>query len=75
MKPVPFSPFAMAQEHFDRAGDRLELDEPTRDLLREPMRELQFAIPVRMDDGRARIFRAWPTSPASRAPTARVARR
>lgn len=59
MKAVPFSPFAMAQEHFDHAGDRLELDAATRDLLREPMRELRLAIPVRMDDGSARIFRAF----------------
>jgi glutamate dehydrogenase len=59
MTNAAFSPFAMAQEHFDRAGERLELDAPTRELLREPMRELQFAIPVRMDDGAARIFRAF----------------
>lgn len=51
------SAFAMARQQFDRAADRLGLDVATRDLLRSPMRELQFLIPVRMDNGTTRVFR------------------
>ncbi len=41
-----------------KAADILELDAPTRELLRWPLREYHFAIPVRMDDGKVRVFRA-----------------
>ncbi|HVP07167.1 MAG TPA: Glu/Leu/Phe/Val dehydrogenase [Candidatus Acidoferrum sp.] len=54
-----FNPFAMAQAQFDRAADILGLDKATRDLLRNPLREYQFSIPVRMDDGTARVFRGF----------------
>ncbi len=54
-----FNVFAMAQRQFDRVADFLDLDAGTRDMLRAPMREYQFAIPVRMDDGRHRIFRGF----------------
>jgi glutamate dehydrogenase len=48
--------FAIARQQFDRIADRLDLDKATRDLLRSPMREFQFLIPVRMDDGTTRVF-------------------
>ena len=48
----PFNPFEMAQAQFDKVADILDLDQGTRELLRWPLREFQFAIPVRMDDGR-----------------------
>lgn len=53
----PYNPFLVAQEQFDRAADLLELDQATRDLLRLPVREYHFSIPVRMDDGSVKIFR------------------
>jgi glutamate dehydrogenase len=59
MATAPFSAFAMAQLQLDRAAELLELDGPTRELLREPMREHTFSIPVRMDDGRCRIFKGF----------------
>ena len=37
----------------------LGLDEPTKDLLRFPLREYHFAIPVRMDDGTVKVFRGF----------------
>jgi glutamate dehydrogenase (NAD(P)+) len=37
----------------------LELDQATRDFLRYPVREYQFSIPVRMDDGSVKIFRGF----------------
>jgi glutamate dehydrogenase (NAD(P)+) len=49
----------MAQAQFDHVADLLELDEATRQLLREPLREYQFLIPVRMDDGSVRVFRGF----------------
>lgn len=54
-----FNPFAMAQAQFDKAAEALGLDEATRALLREPMREYHFNIPIRMDDGSARVFRGF----------------
>ncbi len=59
MSDKPFNAYAMAQAQFDRAAEVLGLDAATRSLLREPMREYQFSIPVRMDDGTVRIFRGF----------------
>ncbi len=55
----PFNPFEMAQTQFDKAADVLGLDAPTRDLLRFPLREYHFSIPVRMDDGNVKVFRGF----------------
>ena len=46
-----YNPFDVAQQRFDRVAELLDLDEATRSLLRVPMREYHFSIPVRMDDG------------------------
>jgi glutamate dehydrogenase len=54
-----FNPFKMAQQQFDRIADKLNLDEPIRDLLRNPLREYSFAIPIRMDDGSMKVFRGF----------------
>jgi len=54
-----FNPFKMAQEQFDKVADILELDEATRDLLRNPMREYHVSIPVKMDDGTTKVFRGF----------------
>ena len=57
---VPAAPdtFDAARAQFDRIADRLHLDAATRDLLRSPSREFHFTIPIRMDDGSTRVFRA-----------------
>ncbi len=54
-----FNPFVMAQGQFDKVADQLGLDLATRDLLRFPMREYHIAIPVKMDDGKTKIFRGF----------------
>jgi len=54
-----YNPFHMAQKQFDQVADILELEQSTRDLLRFPVREYHIAIPVRMDDGSARVFRGF----------------
>jgi glutamate dehydrogenase (NAD(P)+) len=58
VRPVDDNRFDVAQRQFDRIAERLHLDATTRELLRAPMRELHFAIPIRMDDGKRRVFRA-----------------
>ena len=59
MSSESFSPYKMAQTQFDSVADLLDLDSATRDLLRQPMREYQFNIPVRMDDGKVKVFRGF----------------
>ncbi|MDD3049557.1 MAG: Glu/Leu/Phe/Val dehydrogenase [Candidatus Cloacimonetes bacterium] len=54
-----FNPFKMAQEQFDKVADILELDEATRELLRNPLREYHVSIPVKMDDGTVKVFRGF----------------
>lgn len=54
-----FNAFKMAQEQFDKIAEQLELDQATRDLLRIPMREYHFSIPVKMDDGTVRVFKGF----------------
>ncbi len=54
-----FSAFAYGQQHFDEIAEDLALSPAMRAFLRVPMRELQFTIPVRMDDGSYRTFQAF----------------
>jgi glutamate dehydrogenase len=54
-----FNSFQIAQAQFDRVAEYLGLDSATKELLRYPLREYQFAIPVHMDDGTTRIFRGF----------------
>ena len=49
----------MAQAQFDRVAGLLNLDAATRELLRNPLREYHFSIPVRMKDGSKQIFRGF----------------
>ncbi len=55
----PFNSFEMAQAQFDKVATLVGLDEGTRDLLRQPLREYSFGIPVRMDDGHIKVFRGF----------------
>ncbi len=54
-----YNSFEAAQAQFDRVADLLDLEESVRALLRDPLREYSFAIPVRMDDGSVRVFRGF----------------
>jgi len=54
-----YNAFETAQKQFDRAADLLELDQATRDLLRNPLREFHFSIPIRMDDGTMKVFKGF----------------
>ena len=59
MNDTHYNPFETAQKQFDRAADLLELDTATRELLRNPMREYHFGIPISMDDGTKKVFRGF----------------
>jgi glutamate dehydrogenase len=48
--------FEMAQAQFDSVAKQLKLEPAVCAVLREPLREFKFLIPVRMDDGSQRIF-------------------
>ncbi len=50
------NPFEIAQHYFEKAADRLGIDEGMRAVLRTPKRCLTVSIPVRMDDGTYRVF-------------------
>jgi glutamate dehydrogenase len=52
----PYNLLEQMQQQFDHVADQLNLDQPARLLLREPMREFNFSIPLRMDDGRIQNF-------------------
>ena len=54
-----FNAFKMAQDQFDAVAEKLELDQASRNLMREPLREYHFSIPVRMDDGTYRVFKGF----------------
>ncbi len=51
--------FEMAQQQFDKVADQLGLDEQVRQILRWPAREFHMRLPVRMDDGKIRVFHAF----------------
>ncbi|KAA0004890.1 MAG: Glu/Leu/Phe/Val dehydrogenase [Thermoplasmata archaeon] len=54
-----YNAFKMAQAQFDRIADMLDLDQATRELLRYPLREYHISIPIRMDDGKVKIFKGF----------------
>ncbi len=54
-----YNPFETAQAQFDNVAEQLNLDTATRDLLRNPLREYHFSIPVRMEDGTVKVFRGF----------------
>lgn len=51
--------FEMAQAQFDHVASMLQLEPQVCEMLRWPMREFTFRIPVRMDDGTIRVFEAF----------------
>ena len=44
---------------FDRAADRVGVDDGMREVLRRPARELTVSVPVRMDDGGIEVFNGY----------------
>lgn len=54
-----YNPYVNAQAQFDSVAELIGLDEATRELLRQPMREYHFLIPVKMDDGTTQVFKGY----------------
>jgi glutamate dehydrogenase len=48
--------FKMAQTQFDDVAQKITLDKGIKSMLRWPVREFRFQIPVRMDDGSIHTF-------------------
>jgi glutamate dehydrogenase (NAD(P)+) len=53
------NPFKIAQAQLDEAAAILKLDEGTHQTLRWPIRELVVTLPVRMDNGKVKVFRGY----------------
>src|SRR5512137_761060 len=51
--------FEMAQKQFDGVAKQLKLDPGVAEVLRWPMREFSFRIPVRLDDGSLKVFQGF----------------
>jgi glutamate dehydrogenase len=56
---TPINAFEMAQRQFDHVAELLNLDPQVSEILRWPLREFSFRIPVRMDDGSVRVFQGF----------------
>lgn len=54
MKPI--NAFELAQKQFDGVAKQMGLDPQIAEILRWPLREFRFQIPVRMDSGQMRVF-------------------
>jgi len=50
------NPFKLAQAQFDHVAEQMRLDEAVRSILRWPLREFRFQLPVRMDDGSIKVY-------------------
>lgn len=59
MQDSSYNPFKVAQSQFDKVAALLKLDKGVCELLREPMRQYAFTIPVRMDDGSVEVFKGY----------------
>ncbi len=61
IKPIAEAPniWAIAQQQFDHAADKLDLDDGLRRVLRVPKRELTVNFPVTMDDGHVEVFTGY----------------
>ena len=54
-----YNPFTTAQQQLDRACEQLGMDDSIREFLRWPMREIKVTLPVRMDDGKIKVFHGY----------------
>ncbi|HHU90973.1 MAG TPA: Glu/Leu/Phe/Val dehydrogenase [Clostridiaceae bacterium] len=59
MSTSSYNPYEIAQQQFDSVASKLDLDAATCELLRQPMREYHFTIPVKMDDGTTKVFKGF----------------
>ncbi len=53
------NPFMIAQRQLADAAKILKLDDATHEMLRWPVREMHARLPVRMDNGKVKVFHAF----------------
>ena len=56
---MSYNPYENAQAQFDKVAKFIKLDEGACDLLRQPMKEFHFTIPIKMDNGSSKVFKAY----------------
>lgn len=54
-----YNSFKVAQQQVLESAKLLNLDQATIELLIYPQREFKYTFPVKMDDGKVKIFHAW----------------
>lgn len=54
-----YNSFKVAQQQVLESAKLLNLDQATIELLIYPQREYKYTFPVKMDDGKVKIFHAW----------------
>jgi glutamate dehydrogenase (NAD(P)+) len=59
MSASAYNPFENAQVQFDGVAEGLNLTPGMHGLLRQPMKEFHFTVPVKMDDGTSQVFKAY----------------
>jgi glutamate dehydrogenase (NAD(P)+) len=59
VSPTVENPWHNAQRQFDAAADMLQLNQGLRAVLREGRREFTVRFPVKLDDGRVRMFEGY----------------
>jgi glutamate dehydrogenase (NAD(P)+) len=59
MSNTSYNPYEIAQQQFDSVAEKIGLEKSTRELLRQPLREYHFLIPVKMDDGSVEVFKGY----------------
>jgi glutamate dehydrogenase len=53
------NPFIIVQQQIKKACDALKLEPAAYELLKQPLRVIEVAIPVTMDDGTVKVFSGW----------------
>jgi glutamate dehydrogenase (NAD(P)+) len=53
------NPFEMAQKQIDQCAKIMKLDPAVTAILKTPQRELHVSLPVRMDDGKIKVFQGF----------------
>jgi glutamate dehydrogenase (NAD(P)+) len=59
-QPADVSNYEVVKHHFDAAADRIGLEDDLRDVFRGSYREVQVQIPIRLADGKVRVFHGYP---------------
>jgi glutamate dehydrogenase (NAD(P)+) len=56
---VKTNPFEMAQRQIDQCAKIMKLDPQITAIIKNPMRELHVSLPIRMDNGKVKVFQGY----------------